>query len=109
MSESAALDVIRERRGTMYDPLVVDTFLQICHEISVPTSQPRLQAVMHNLRRSAPGHSEPPTASAENPGTSASVSVELLGFVSLARLTSGSAMVHDIGAALMELSLRFRA
>jgi len=62
---------------------------------------------MHNLRRSAPAPSEP-TASAENPGTSASVSVELLGFVSLARLTSGSATVHDIGAALLELSLRFR-
>lgn len=34
LSDEDALDILRERRGTMYDPLVVDTFIRVHREIS---------------------------------------------------------------------------
>lgn len=34
LSDEEALDILRERRGTMYDPLVVDTFIRVHREIS---------------------------------------------------------------------------
>ena len=97
LTEAAALDVIRERRGTMYDPLVVDTFLRVYHEIGIPTPQPRLQAVMRNLRHEVP---QPALASSTALPSSpaASVSDDLLGFVTLARVASGAPAVDDIGA-----------
>ena len=36
MGDAEALAIITERRGTMYDPLVVDTFLQIYPELRSP-------------------------------------------------------------------------
>jgi HD-GYP domain-containing protein (c-di-GMP phosphodiesterase class II) len=36
MGDAEALAIITERRGTMYDPLVVDTFLQIYPELRTP-------------------------------------------------------------------------
>jgi putative nucleotidyltransferase with HDIG domain len=98
MTESAALDVIKQRRGTMYDPHVVDTFLRVYHEFSIPVPAPQLKDAVRNLRRSASAAS--PESSA-NPSTGigrAPVSDDLLGFVSLARLTSGAPSVRDIGA-----------
>ena len=50
MSAAAAVEIIRERRGTMYDPRVVDTFLRIYQDIPIPTPQPQLQTAMRNLR-----------------------------------------------------------
>src|SRR5262249_44278000 len=35
MKEEAALEILRERRGTMYDPRVVDTFVEVYHTIEV--------------------------------------------------------------------------
>ena len=51
MSAAAAVEIIRERRGTMYDPRVVDMFLQIYQDIPIPTPQPQLQTAMRNLRQ----------------------------------------------------------
>ena len=39
LSDDAALAILRERRGTMYDPLVVDTFSTVYKEIT-PTALP---------------------------------------------------------------------
>ena len=98
MSEAAALDIIGGRRGTMYDPLVVDTFRRVYHSIDVPKPQPQLQAVMRDIRLGA--SSVPAEASGTvpvSPAIHTYSSDELLGFVSLARLTSGSPTVRDIG------------
>ena len=99
MSAAAAVEIIRERRGTMYDPLVVDTFLRIYQDIPIPTPQPQMQAAMRSLRQGVtkPSHEQPAASALLRPMAGA-VSDDLLGFVSLARLASGSPAVRDIGA-----------
>ena len=34
MTDDEALAIIRARRGTMYDPAVVDTFERVCRDIA---------------------------------------------------------------------------
>ena len=52
MSQGDAMTIIRERSGNFYDPSVVAAFERVYREL-VPTaiSQPRLQHVMHRIRR----------------------------------------------------------
>jgi putative nucleotidyltransferase with HDIG domain len=40
LSDDEALEILRDRRGTMYDPLIVDTFLDVFSTIPVETVQP---------------------------------------------------------------------
>lgn len=99
MSAAAAVEIIRERRGGMYDPLVVDAFLQVYQDIPIPTPQPQMQAAMRSLRRGAPNRShQQPHAAALPRAMAGSMSDDLLGFVGLARLASGSPAVRDVGA-----------
>jgi putative nucleotidyltransferase with HDIG domain len=46
LSAESALNVLTERRGTMYDPLVVDTFVQVYRDIAnldvLPAAQPHI-------------------------------------------------------------------
>ena len=43
MTEDEALAIILERRGTMYDPAVVDTFERVCRDIGAAAVKPQLQ------------------------------------------------------------------
>jgi putative nucleotidyltransferase with HDIG domain len=98
MTEAAALDIIVQRRGTMYDPVVVDTFRRVYQEIDIPKPQPQLEAVMRDIRqRAAKVVPEGSAAVAPTP-IRTSASDDLLGFVSLAHLASGSPTVRDVGA-----------
>lgn len=98
MSEADAIDIIVERRGTMYDPHVVDTFLSVYREIAPAKEQrPALQSALRRIRRS--NQPMPPAAAAPMaldtvPGDG---SDELLAFVSLARIVAQKATVADIG------------
>jgi hypothetical protein len=96
MTEAAALDILIERRGTMYDPLVVDTFQRVFKEIEIPTPEPQLQVVTRNIRDAAAARAaeRSPAAGA---GTQAYTSDDLFGFVSLACLASGPPTVRDVG------------
>lgn len=38
LSDTEAMDILMQRRGTMYDPLVVDTFAVVKHQLSETTS-----------------------------------------------------------------------
>ena len=98
MNDEAALDIIAERRGTMYDPVVVDTFRRVYQSIDVPKPQPQLEAVMRDIRLGANVPSEAPGTVPASPAIHTYSSDDLLGFVSLARLTSGSPTVRDVGA-----------
>jgi putative nucleotidyltransferase with HDIG domain len=51
MSDEEALAIIRARRGTMYDPIVVDTFERVCHDLGPMTVKPQLQKAIDNLSR----------------------------------------------------------
>jgi putative nucleotidyltransferase with HDIG domain len=98
MTERDALDIIVARRGTMYDPSVVDAFLRVYRDITIPHPEPQLQAVIRNVRHGAARRAAEVTHTSSPCAKQACPSEDLLGFVSLARLASGSPTVTDIGA-----------
>jgi putative nucleotidyltransferase with HDIG domain len=96
MTEAAAIEILVERRGTMYDPLVVDAFQRVFTDIEIPAPEPQLQAVTRNIRDAARPQAE------RSPGTAATgipapPSDDLFGFVSLACLASGAPTPRDVG------------
>jgi putative nucleotidyltransferase with HDIG domain len=100
MSEEEAVAIIVERRGTMYDPDVVDTFVAVYREIAPPSlPAPQLQKALGRIRQAhAPQNIrvEPPHLPAA--GRPSRESEELLAFVSLARVAARTPTVADIGA-----------
>jgi putative nucleotidyltransferase with HDIG domain len=98
MSQDDAIAIIVARRGTMYDPRVVDTFMRVYRDI-VPTldQRPALQSAVKRIRRV---HQPAPvrhalTGAREIPV--ADSSDELLAFVSLARLAAHTGTIRDVG------------
>jgi putative nucleotidyltransferase with HDIG domain len=100
LAESAALEIIQKGRGTQYDPEVVDAFARSYRELA-PTSlpQPRLEALLASMRSTAaaPAAGLAPSPVPVPAGPAAPTS-ELLAFVSLARLASGTPTLADVGA-----------
>ena len=98
MSQQDAIGIIVERRGTMYDPHVVDTFLRVYRDI-VPTldQRPALQSAVKRIRHV---HQPASVRRVTGPGAeivAADSSDELLAFVSLARLSARTATLRDVG------------
>jgi putative nucleotidyltransferase with HDIG domain len=94
MSEQDSLRIILERRGTQYDPAVVDAFAG-CYQRIMP---PRDAA-----SRPAPP-AAPPPAVEEGPATgSDGVTDALLALASLSRALAGDAQLCDVGALLWML------
>ncbi len=100
MSESAALEIIVERRGTMYDPAVVDTFTRVYRDIFVPAPRPQLQEAVRHIRQAAVATADESVGTRTTTGVCVTpeTSEDLLAFVSLARLTAGSPALGDVGA-----------
>jgi putative nucleotidyltransferase with HDIG domain len=113
MSEHDALQIIVERRGSMYDPHIVDTFLRVYRDIAPPAQpQPGLQNALGRIRRASASAVQPVTPAAgaispaprdgESPSAPASpspdCSEEVLAFVSLARVATHTPTVRDVGA-----------
>jgi putative nucleotidyltransferase with HDIG domain len=103
MTDEQALTILRERRGTMYDPAVVDAFMADYDRImpaSSSTPHPATRAIgdarVQNREQRAP---EPIVA------IEPAISDGLLAVTSLARALSGEARVADVGA-LLWTSLR---
>ncbi len=93
LSDSDALAIIVERRGTMYDPRVVDTFLTVCSRIAAVAVAPvphqeALAQIGRATTAAPPMASTPQLPGAEDPG-------DVLAIVSLARVFSGVATLHD--------------
>jgi putative nucleotidyltransferase with HDIG domain len=97
MSHEDALKIVLERRGTMYDPLVVDTFARHYEHI-----MPAADAVVHPAARAVGGARHLPTNDAppvvEGQGNGAPILDELVAFTSLSRAVSGQATFNDVGA-----------
>jgi putative nucleotidyltransferase with HDIG domain len=99
LSDAAAVEIIAQGRGTLYDPRVVDTFMRVYKDIApqaVPAS--RLDTILSTFRGAnaavpAAGLAEPPP-----PATAGAAPSELLAFVSLARLAAGTPTLADVGA-----------
>jgi putative nucleotidyltransferase with HDIG domain len=99
MSEEDALAIILDRRGTMYDPAVVDTFVRVYRDIAPrPSTQPELQSAVGRIRRAHKVEPEAGPAAAAPAEANPDCSEEVLAFVSLARVATRTPAVRDIGA-----------
>jgi putative nucleotidyltransferase with HDIG domain len=98
MTDEDALRIIVERRGTMYDPVVVDAFMASYTRIMPPSDE-----VAHPVARAVGGARETGRHTArhgESGATSGDAPVpdEVLAVTSLARAVAGQASMTDVGA-----------
>jgi putative nucleotidyltransferase with HDIG domain len=99
MTDEDALRIVLDRRGTMYDPLVVDTFAAAYQRI-----MPASEEAPHPAAK-AVGAARSQTAMPDVPATAAGASAgappmldELVAFTSLSRAVRGEAGLSDVGA-----------
>ena len=93
LSDEAAFDILRARRGSMYEPMVVDTFIRVHREIVEQMASFPAHDALRQITRSAAGPVPAPAAAIVTPE---GVSDDILGFVSLTRLASGDASIADV-------------
>ena len=96
MSDDEALEIVLDRRGTMYDPAVVDIFVASYKEIMPPSEE-----TAHPVARALGDAREAvrqPIPAAEPTIADAPVSDEVLAVTSLARAVAGDASLTDVGA-----------
>jgi putative nucleotidyltransferase with HDIG domain len=84
LSDSEALRILRERRGVMYDPLIVDTFVGSYHELAVHETLERVP--VQDFGR---GTIEPNTSSGHPLENITASSEEMLVLYDLARTLTG--------------------
>jgi putative nucleotidyltransferase with HDIG domain len=96
MTDEAAIAILLERRGTMYDPHVVDVFIA-AHTRLMPSETP-----LHPAAKAVGGAREHAPALeivvAHPQAAETTVSEEVLGVSSLARAIGGDASLSDVGA-----------
>lgn len=98
MSDVEALEIIRARRGTMYDPVVVDTFERVCSSIGPLTVKPQLQKAIQQISKAVASVSTDsatmvPVASAVKEGPDS-----LQALANLARIVSGRPTPADVAS-----------
>jgi putative nucleotidyltransferase with HDIG domain len=98
MGDQDALALIRARRGTMYDPGVVDVFERVCRDLAPAVDRPpQLQKAVQQISRAvepaapAPAADMPEAAAAEGPDA-------LVTLVNLARIVGGHATAADVAS-----------
>ena len=101
LSDEQAIAILLERRGTMYDPLMVDTFLRL--RATAPKELPRsgppsdvLNTIAHSRRASLP---EQTSATGEEIAASAD---EVLALYDIARALAGQVSLADAGNVIAE-------
>ncbi len=97
MTDEASVAILLERRGTMYDPMVVDAFVAARHRI-MPAGEETAHPVARTLgdARESIAQTESPALPAGD--AAAAATSEVLAVASLARAVSGEAEVGDVGA-----------
>ena len=98
LSDTEAMKIVVERRGNMYDPQVVDTFLKVCREIAAEAMDPvPHQEALTKIGRAV---SAPPLPPPAVPATDirSDAPDDLLAIVSLARVLGGEATFSDAAA-----------
>ena len=100
MTDDEALAIIRERRGTMYDPVVVDTFERVVRDIGPMTVQPQMQKAIHQINRAAtPIESLPVAAPVAAPSAGAGDAPDsLAALANLARIVSDGPSAPDVAS-----------
>src|SRR5262245_41580124 len=98
LSDNEAMKIVLERRGTMYDSKVVDTFLRVYKEIAAEAMEPAPhQEALSKIGRAIakPQMSPPPAAGIE---IRSDAPDDLLAIVSLARVLGGEGTFGDAAA-----------
>ena len=95
MTNADAIAILLERRGTMYDPAVVDTFIRN-HERIMPAADPAPHPISRTLSDTRAAQDVPEPAASLQPD--ALIQSEVLAVASLARAVSGEAGIADVGA-----------
>jgi putative nucleotidyltransferase with HDIG domain len=93
-----ALAIIIERRGTMYDPDVVDMFVKVHADIEPAVRAAQAPTLAHAVRRITDSRVRTVPREFARPEADHTGSAELLAFASLARVAAGTPTVADIGA-----------
>jgi putative nucleotidyltransferase with HDIG domain len=105
LTDEAAVEILRERRGRMYDPEIVDKFIAIYKTIVVANiDAPEHRQVMQQIRRTQQAIDEP-AANEPASGPTPAASDHMLAFVSLARIVSGDCTRADVFALSSSLIL----
>jgi putative nucleotidyltransferase with HDIG domain len=93
MSDEEALRIVLERRGSMYDPFVVDTFVR-CHKQVMPP----VDSMVHPAARAVGGaRSRAVTEPSRTLAVEGQQLDELVAFTSLSRAVCGEATFSDVG------------
>jgi diguanylate cyclase (GGDEF)-like protein/putative nucleotidyltransferase with HDIG domain len=96
LSDEEAVAILLERRGSMYDPLIVDTFVRVHNEITtVPLPAPAQHDALNEISNSA----QDPLALPGTPRLDeiAASADEMLTLYDLARALAGQASIADTG------------
>jgi putative nucleotidyltransferase with HDIG domain len=96
MTNEQALTILLERRGTMYDPDVIDTFVR-SYERIMPAPEASAHPVARTLGDAREAIAEHVEAAAD-PSPDVAATSEVLAVASLARAVSGEAGIADVGA-----------
>jgi putative nucleotidyltransferase with HDIG domain len=98
LSDAEAMTIVLERRGHMYDPDVVDTFVRVYKEIAAEVMEPvpHQEALSKIGRAIAKPQVPPPSVAATD--IRADAPDDLLAIVSLARVIGGEATFGDAAA-----------
>jgi putative nucleotidyltransferase with HDIG domain len=103
LPDEEAIAILRQRRGTMYDPAIVDAFIATFRDVQIGVEEtPEQRDVLQRIsatKRDAEATAPPPATAAGSFGMTS----DLLAFVSLARLTSGEAGAADVLALASKL------
>lgn len=97
MSDDEALAIVRARRGTFYDPAVVDTFERVCRDIGPMPVKPQMQKAIQQISMAATSQPAPimrlvpPAPAAEGPDA-------LRALANLARIVSGRPTATDVAS-----------
>ena len=97
LSDDEALAILQERRGTMYDPLIVDTFAKVHGTTrkepeSIRPPPDVLNTIAHSRRAPAPADTD-----AATPDEIAASGDEMLSVYELARALAGQVSISDVG------------
>jgi putative nucleotidyltransferase with HDIG domain len=97
LSDDEAIQIVIDRRGNMYDPLVVDMFLRVYRDIAAEAMEPLPhQEALSRIGRAISAAQPPPVAPVTE--IRADAPDDLLAIVSLSRILGGEATLGDAAA-----------
>jgi putative nucleotidyltransferase with HDIG domain len=99
MNDEQALAIIVERRGTMYDPVIVDTFVA-SYERVMPAAATMPHPAAKAIGEARSKDKEDARVELAPPAADAGVTDAMLAVASLSRAVEGNARIADVGALL---------